>query len=191
VDSLERLWLGADVDGIVEWFIAHQCADGGWNCEWGSGSTRSSFHSTLNTLKGLLDFEAVTGDRERVHSERQAGQEYLLARHLFRRLSTGELVAPWALEIAYPFRWGYTVLNAVDYFRAASLHDGTGPDERMTEAIETIRAARTPDGVWRQGQSRPGRVWFEVDAPAGEPSKWLTFIATRALEWWDGASRRG
>jgi hypothetical protein len=34
----------------------------------------------------------------------------------------------------------------------------------------------------------PGRVWFEVDVPAGEPSKWLTLYATRVLDWWDGAA---
>ena len=54
-------WLGAEVTGIAQWFLDHQQADGGWNCEWVNGSTRSSFHSTLNTLKGLLAYEAKTG----------------------------------------------------------------------------------------------------------------------------------
>jgi len=27
-------------------------------------------------------------------------------------------------------------------------------------------------------------VWFEVDAPPGEPSKWLTLFAARVLTWW-------
>lgn len=49
------VWLGADVESIVEWFLDHQLPDGGWNCEWVDGSTRSSFHSTLNSLKGLLE----------------------------------------------------------------------------------------------------------------------------------------
>ena len=53
------LWLGADVAGIAQWFVEHQLPDGGWNCEWVEGSTRSSFHSTLNSLKGLLDFARV------------------------------------------------------------------------------------------------------------------------------------
>ena len=55
------VWLGADVAGIADWFLEHRMADGGWNCEWVEGSTRSSFHSTLNSLKGLLDYEAATG----------------------------------------------------------------------------------------------------------------------------------
>jgi hypothetical protein len=182
------LWLDADVDGIVDWFLAHRLPDGGWNCEWVNGSTRSSFVSTLNTLKGLLDYERATGDVERVREARRGGEAYLLSRRLYRRLSTGEPFAPWAAHLAYPFRAFYSILNAADYFRAASLHDGTPPDERMSEGIEKIRAARQPDGTWIQERRHAGRVWFEVDVPAGEPSKWLTFYATRVLDWWDSAS---
>jgi hypothetical protein len=97
-------------------------------------------------------------------------------------------VGPWATRFAYPFRWFYSALNAADYFRAAALHDGTEPDPRLAEAIEVIRAARRPDGTWLQERRHPGRMWFEVDVAPGEPSKWLTFHATRVLAWWDGAN---
>ena len=142
-------------------------------------------------LKRLLDYERATGDTDRVREARRGGEEYLLARGLYRRLSTGEPVAPWALHLGYPFRWRYNVLNAADHFRAAALHDGTPPDERLAETIELIRAARRPDGRWLQQGRQPGRVWFEVDVPAGEPSTWLTFLATRVLRWWDGAAVSG
>jgi hypothetical protein len=55
----------------------------------------------------------------------------------------------------------------------------------MSEAIEHIRAARQTDGTWLQGGRAKGAMWFEIDAPSGEPSKWLTLIATRVLDWWD------
>ena len=180
-------WLGAGVSGIASWFLDHQMADGGWNCEWVEGSTRSSFHSTLNVLRGLLYYEAATGD-EALRAARRSGEEYLLERRLLRRRSTGELVAPWATHFAYPFRWFYSALNAADYFRAAALHDGVEPDPRLAEAIEVIRAARRPDGTWVQERRHPGRVWFEVDVPPGEPSKWLTVYGTRVLAWWDEAT---
>ena len=79
------------------------------------------------------------------------------------------------------------MLNAAEYFRQAAMLDGTTPDPRMAGAIDLIRAARQPDGTWLQGHRHPGRVWFEVDVPAGEPSPWLTFYGTRLLAWWDGA----
>ena len=183
------VWLGADITGIVDWFLEHRLPDGGWNCEWVEGSTRSSFHSTLNSLNGLLAYDAATGGTEATSAARRAGEEYLLQRGLFRRLSTGEPVAPWVDRFAYPFRWSYSVLNASEYFRQVSLHEGTMPDPRMADAIELIRAARRPDGTWLQARRHPGRVWFEVDTPAGVPSKWLTLFGTRMLAWWDSQTR--
>jgi hypothetical protein len=180
-------WLGADVAALGGWFVDHRLPDGGWNCEWVAGATRSSFHSTLNALKGLLHHEVVTGGDDDLRAARRAGEEYLLERHLLRRLSTGELVGPWVTRFTYPFRWAYSALNAADHFRAAALHDGTDPDPRLAEAMDVIRAARRPDGTWRQDGRLPGQVWFEVDVPRGEPSRWVTFHATRALRWWDAA----
>ncbi|MGH3677930.1 MAG: squalene cyclase [Mycobacterium sp.] len=179
------VWLGADITGVVEWFLEHRLPDGGWNCEWIEGSARSSYHSTLNSLKGLLAYDAATGGTDATHAARREGQEYLLRRGLFRRLSTGEPVAPWVDHLGYPFRWSYDVLNAAEYFRQVSLLERAAPDPRMAEAIELIRAARQSDGTWLQRGRNPGRVWFEVDVPAGEPSKWLTLFATRVLAWWD------
>lgn len=180
-------WLGADVAGIAEWFVEHRLSDGGWNCEWVNGSTKSSFHSTLNSLKGILWYERAVGGTDALRDARHAAEEYLLSRHLYRRASTGEPVADWATHFAYPFRWVYSVLNAADYFRSASLHDGSPPDERMAEAIGIIRDARRPDGTWLQERRHPGRAWFEIDVSVGEPSPWLTFHAMRVLDWWEAA----
>ena len=95
-------WLGADVCGLGRWFVEHRLADGGWNCEWVEGSTRSSFHSTLNALKGLLCYEIATGGDDELRAARQAGEEYLLERRLMRRLSDGELVGPWVDALRLP-----------------------------------------------------------------------------------------
>lgn len=182
-------WLGADVNGIAQWFLDHQMADGGWNCEWENGSTRSSFHSTLNVLKGLLYYEIITGGSDALRAARRRGEEYLLERRLLYTRSSGELVGPWVTTFTYPFRWTYSALKAADYFRGAALHDGVDCDPRLSDAVSLIRDARGSDGLWIQEGRHPGRVWFEVDAPPGEPSKWLTFYGTRVLEWWDAGSR--
>ena len=60
--------------GIAKWFVEHRLADGGWNCEWVEGSTRSSFHSTLNSLKGLLAYDAATGGTDATRAARLAGR---------------------------------------------------------------------------------------------------------------------
>ncbi|GAB3278588.1 hypothetical protein GCM10027449_18780 [Sinomonas notoginsengisoli] len=184
-------WLGADVEGLARWFVEHQMDEGGWNCEWVNGSVRSSFNSTLNALRAILYYENSGLSPwelvEPLREARKAGEEYLLSRGALRRQTTGELVQPWFGVLAYPFRWQYTALRAADYFREASLHDATPPDPRMAEVIGILRDKRSEDGTWLQEHRFPGRVWFEVDVPPGEPSKWLTFYAARALDWWDGA----
>ena len=182
-------WLGADVSGLAQWFVDHRMADGGWNCEWVEGSTKSSFDSTLNSLKSILYYESSVGGTDALRQARRGAEEYLLERRLLYRQSTGELQGDWVTRFAYPFRWFYSALNAIDYFRAAALQDGTDPNPRLAEAIDVIRSARRDDGTWLQERRHPGRVWFEVDVAPGEPSPWLTFFGTRALAWWDDATR--
>jgi hypothetical protein len=183
-------WLGADVSALADWFPEHVQPDGGFNCEWVEGSRVSSFHSTLNSIRGILDYERRTGGTDALRRVRHSAEDYLLRHRLLYRLGDGEPVGDWASVIAYPFRWQYTALRAVDHFRAAALHDGADsphpmPDPRLADAIEGIRSARSPDGRWTQQKRYPGRTWFEADVPVGEPSPWLTFYATRALRWWD------
>lgn len=180
-------WLGADVAGLAAWFPVHRLADGGWNCEAEEGrSTRSSFHSTLNAVHGMLAYEELTGDTS-LRDARHAGEEYLLTRRLMYRASTGELVGDFATQFVYPGRHRYSALAALDHFREAAEVDGTPPDPRLAEAAEVVRSARQPDGTWRQGAALPGRTWFDFDVPEGEPSPWLTLFGTRALGWWDAA----
>lgn len=185
------VWLGAEIDGIARWFLEHQLDDGGWNCEWVEGSRRSSFHSTLNALTGLLAYEIDRGGTSAVRAARERGEEFLLRRDLFRRLSTGQTVAPWVDRFVYPSRWRYSVLRAADYFRQATEWRGGLPDPRLADAIAIIRSTRAQDGTWLQGERQPGRVWFDVDVDAGVSSTWLTFLCLRVLAWWDGGSGRG
>ena len=173
--------------GLRDWFPAHQLADGGWNCEWVEGATRSSVQSTLNAVRALLDYEERTGDLAG-RPARLWGEEYLLRRRLLWRLSDGALIAPWVSQLAYPTRSFYNALTALDHFRRAAVLEGAERDSRLADAIEVVRAQRTADGVWLQARRHPGDVWFEVDVDGGEPSKWVTFQALRVLRWWDAGS---
>jgi len=181
-------WLGADVSSLRQWFVDHQMDEGGWNCEWVEGSTRASVYSTLSSIDGILWYEKATGGTPELTAARKKAQEYLLERRILYKVTTGEPVRPGVELLAYPQRSKYNVLHAVNYFRDASLYDGVEPDPRLAEAVEVIRRQRQPDGTWLQGYRYPGRVWFEQDVPVGEPSKWVTFLALRALDWWDSAA---
>jgi hypothetical protein len=180
-------WLGVDMTTLAQWFVDHRQEEGGWNCrvEEGDDTVRSSAHSTLNAVRGLLDYERRTGDTS-VREARKTGEEYLLKR-IVHKVTTGEEVVEGVRAAAYPFRHHHNVLRATDHFRRAALHDGTAPDPRLEEAVEILRRKRQPDGRFLQDTRYPGRMHFEVDVPEAEPSKWVTFYATRVLDWWDRA----
>ena len=55
-------YFGEDVQGIVERLLGEQMSDRGWNCEQENGSTPGSFHSTIDVLDGLLEYERAVGD---------------------------------------------------------------------------------------------------------------------------------
>ncbi len=180
-------YFGVDVSPIVERLLSERQVDGGWNCERARGSVRSSFHTTLNVLEGLLEYERVTGGTPRSREARHSGEEYLLARHLLRRLSTGGLVDEKFKAFLHPNRWHFDVLRGLDYFRAAGLQTGTAPDLRLSEAIEYLRSRQLEDGRWPLDWHLPGREWFAMEDGVGEPSRWVTLRALRVLKWWDEA----
>ena len=177
-------YFGVDVGALVERLVGERLEDGGWNCDAERGSVRSSFDSTINVLEGLLEFERATGGTAGSRAARRSGEEFLLERHLFRRLSTGEPIEKY-LRLLHPSRWHYDVLRGLDHFRAAAVLTGAEPDPRLAEAVEHVRARRLDDGTWPLDWSPTGRVWFDVDDGAGEPSRWVTLRALRVLRWWE------
>ena len=46
---------------VVARLLGEQLEDGGWNCEVENGSVRSSFHTTIRVLEGLLAHERASG----------------------------------------------------------------------------------------------------------------------------------
>jgi len=174
-------YFGEDVGGIVERLLGEQLDDGGWNCETENGSVRSSFATTLCVLDGLLAYERAVCATPAAVEARRHGEEYLLERKLFRRLSTGEVVNPAWLQFSFPTRWHYDVLRALDYFRAV----GDRPDSRIHEAVDLLRSKQLPDGTWLLENTHPGEVHFELDDGDGHPSRWNTLRALRVLRWYE------
>ncbi len=174
-------YFGQDVQPLVTRLLGEQLDDGGWNCETEVGSVRSSFDTTICVLEGLLAYERAHGATERIGEARRRGEEYLLARRLFRRASTGEVVKPMWLQFSFPTRWHYDVLRGLEYFRAV----GERPDARVEEAIELVRSKRRPDGRWVLENTHPGAVHFGLEDGDGRPSRWNTLRALRVLRWHD------
>lgn len=174
------VYFDQDVDSVVARLVREQLEDGGWNCEAENGSVRSSFHTTIRCLEGLLAHERATGGSAQSIAARHQAEEYLLERRLFRRKSTGAVVDPAWLQFSFPTRWHYDVLRAPDYFRAA----GDPRDQRMNEAIDLLRSKQQPDGTWLLENTHSGAVHFALEGD-GRPSRWNTLHALRVRRWYE------
>src|SRR5882672_1005401 len=174
-------YFGEEVQGIVDRLLSEQMSDGGWNCEQENGSTRGSFHTTIEVLDGLLEYERAKAGPREVGTARLRGQEYLLERRMLRRLSTSEVIDPAWAQFSYPTAWHYDVLRGLDYLRAA----GAVPDERLAEAIDLVESKRDVDGRWPLENPHPGRLHFAMDEGEGRPSRWNTLRAMRVLKWYE------
>lgn len=172
-------YFGVKSDALVDRLLGEQLSDGGWNCEAERGSVRSSFHTTICVLEGLLAFEHAFGAAAAITAARQRAHEYLLERHLLRRLSNGEVIdASWT-AFAFPTLWRYDVLRALDYLRSASV----APDPRMDEAIAAVRARRQPDGRWLLDLRHKNTLHEDFAGVVGAPNRWVTLRAFRVIAW--------
>jgi hypothetical protein len=172
-------YFGVRSDRLVDRLLGEQLADGGWNCEAERGSVRSSFHTTICVLEGLLAYEHAFGTTPAVTDARRRGEAYLLDRGLLRRLSTGEIIDRAWTRLAFPPLWHYDVLRALDYLRDARVR----PDARIEEAAGTVRERRGVDGRWPLDVRHDDTLYEDLAGAVGEPNRWITLRARRVLEW--------
>jgi hypothetical protein len=172
-------YFGRPTESLAWRLLGEQLNDGGWNCE-APKSVRSSFHTTICVLEGLLEYERAVGSAPEIAAARRRGEEYLLERGLFRRRSTGEVANPAFLELAFPPRYHYDILRAVDYFRDADVQ----PDARMSDAVHLIESRRQADGRWLLERAYDEALALPFGESVGEPGRWITLRALRVLRWY-------
>lgn len=172
------------LETIAEHLLDQQMSDGGWNCSRPRGATHSSVHTTISAVEGLRFYELHRGHKLRMLRDAQRrAREFLLVHRLFRSHRSGEIINPVFTRFAYPPRWHYDILRALDYFRSVD----APRDRRLSEAIDIVRKKRQPDGRWPLQNVYKGRTYFELE-PSGAPSRWNTLRALRVLKWWDRKS---
>jgi hypothetical protein len=174
-------------DGLAERLLGEQLEDGGWNCEaWPflpvkrPPSRRSSFHTTICVLEGLLEYERAGRKSAAVTRARKRGENYLLERGMFRSLRSGEVIDKRWLRFAYPTFWHYDVLRGLDYLREA----GVKTDGRVREAVEIVRERRHQNGRWPLNVLHRERIPVEMETRVGGASRWNTLRALRVLRWY-------
>jgi hypothetical protein len=175
-------YFGAPVECLLERLLGEQLEDGGWNCE-APPSKRSSFHSTICVLEGLLEYEKAHGATTAVTDARTRGENYLLERRMIRGLESGEVINPRWARFSFPTIWHYDVLRGLDYLRRAEVK----PDERIADAVDMVKKRRHKNGRWPMNQLNPNRdrVPVDMEIAIGKASRWNTLRALRVLDWYE------
>jgi hypothetical protein len=167
-------------DALAKQLLAEQLQDGGWNCE-APQSRRSSFHTTICVLEGLLEYERAGRKSAAVSKARKRGEEYLLERGMFRSLRTGKMIDKRWLRFSYPPFWHYDVLRGLDYLRNA----GIEPDSRAGEAIKIVMKRRHQNGRWPLNLLHPEFIPLQMETDVGKASRWNTLRALRVLRYYN------
>ena len=121
-------------------------ADGGWNCAYYQGGSRSSLHTTIGVIEGLWAFLVAMARRDGYRSSdiRAAiagGVDFILRHRLYRSERTGEMIKDEFFKFAFPVRWKYDVLRCLDLFR----RNGVPYDGRMAEALDQSGGGPRPE----------------------------------------------
>jgi len=172
-------------DALARQLLSEQLEDGGWNCEAVEPSAkrplsrRSSFHTTICVLEGLLAYERAGRKSAAVSKARRGAEDYLLERRMFRSLRTGDVIDERWLRFSFPTFWHYDVLRGLDYLRNAAVT----PDSRVSEAIEVVIKRRHQNGRWPLNLVHRERIPMEMETAVGSASRWNTLRALRVLRW--------
>jgi len=168
-----------ELHSIVDFVIAQQMPDGGFNCRFNrQGAVHSSLHSTISVLEGIREY-AANGYQYRLaelEGIAAGAREFILHHQLFRSHRTGETIDRRMLMLSYPSRWYYDILRALDYFQAA----GIEYDPRMALALNVLKSKQRKDLTWPLQAKHPGETHFDMEKPGG-PSRWNTLRALRVL----------
>jgi hypothetical protein len=175
-------------DALANQLLGEQLEDGGWNCEaWPClspkrpPSRRSSFHTTICVLEGLLEYERAGRKSAAVTRARKRAENYLLERRMFRSRRTGRVIDKRWLRLSFPTFWHSDVLRGLDYLRNA----GIKPDSRVREAIKIVMARRHQNGRWPLNLVHPEHIPLQMETGVGGASRWNTLRALRVLRWYN------
>jgi hypothetical protein len=170
-------------DVLANQLLAEQLQDGGWNCE-APRSQRSSFHTTICVLEGLLEYDRAGRKSAAVTKSRKRAENYLLERAMFLSLRTGKVIDKRWCRFSFPTFWHYDVLRGLDYLRNAAIK----PDGRVSEAIEIVIQRRHQNGRWPLNLLHPEHIPLQMENSVGGASRWNTLRALRVLRWYDNSA---
>lgn len=198
VFSLIRLGMLDDprVQRALDWITTYQRFDDaegdaptGWPYEtlemcWG----RHTCH--MGAVKALKALAEVPRERRTPAMDETiaAGVDYLLDHHVHKRShDLGKTSKPGWKRFGFPLMYQTDVLEIVAILARLAESGVTAPDgtpllgdERLREALDLVASKADAQGRWKLEQTFNDRFVVPIETK-GEPSRWLTLRALRAL----------
>lgn len=173
----------------IDWLLANQLDDGGWNCRTVRfGDRHSSFHTSISALEALAEVHRVDPTRSDIAAALAGGREFFLVHRLYKSHRNGSVVDPSMTRLSFPPRWRYDILRGLEHLAAT----GSSWDDRLGDALDVLNGRQRRDGRWPVQNKHAGKVWFDMET-TGRPSRWNTLRALRVARWASstGPRRRG
>jgi len=188
----------------VDWLLAQQLPDGGWNCYTSEGAgSHGSFRSTVEPLWALSEI-LPRKPREALRESAKKASEFLLTHRIFKSDRDGSVILLEFTQSHYPIHYKYDFLHALRVLTSLGITE----DSRLDDAVKLLLEKRLPDGKWALdgvyrgwrtkrplhgvGAFRPEEnevithgwgsdTTFQLEE-AGKPSKWITLQALLVLK---------
>jgi hypothetical protein len=169
---------GPRVKKALNWLTRVQNHDGGWLCPYWRAHINDNHSCFLGTICSLDALSRVP-KKNRTRAMEDAvkkGAEFLLMHRLYKADHHQYKVINKAwLDLRFPWFF-YNILRGLDVLGRLDC----GRDERLVDARKILLEKRGRDGRWILENSPIGRMQAAIER-VGEPSKWITLIALRAL----------
>lgn len=173
----------------VEWLVAHQCSDGGWNC-----FPDDDPNGTVDSWEPLAALGTIPQSQRSLDTQHaiDRGVEFLLAQHL----GVDKGYEPWR-RIHFPRHYYYDFVLGLELVTSL----GDRHDSRLNPSIELLLSKKSADDRWSLDDTHPDvdpegdppykaiysdmmknkpKNMLEVEPP-GLPSRWATLAAMQIL----------
>lgn len=169
----------------INWIVIYQRFDDGiaepvkgWPYDkygrcWGKHTCHMC---VVKALKALAEIPADERS-EGVKSTIEAGVEYILAHHVYKRSHDLNRVSkPSWLQFGFPLMWQTDALEILGILTRLGYKD-----PRMQEAIDLVISKQNDEGKWRLESTFNGRFQVNIEQK-NKPSKWVTLNVLKALK---------
>ena len=128
---------------LAERLMHWQWSDGGWNCDKKPSAATSSFIETAIPMRGLFEY-SKTYKNDLAKSRALSASEIFLKRHLYKRLSNGEIIDKQFTFLHYPLYWHYDILGILKILAEMDLVG----DKRCEDALDLLMSKFISEDGW-------------------------------------------